>query len=302
MKKIAPPTGAAGRWDYRALLYKLVKLARIACAPRRHQKLRKVLSGEKFSRAGLSTFFPHIPFLYLGDQYLAQGISVADKAKIALHHYNVLHACFSHEFMRDFLLQEIVLWRAAREDNAYEISLSLSREIREEGDATLRFSMNGSPVYFIGFSFAPGGFLPGPNRHALLVSRMQGVLEGAEQFHRASKDFLDVTPQFLLFSALRGVAEALDIRHVLGVSSDRQVCRRQSNQFRLESTYDKFWENIGGSAAGGFFNVDFEDMEKPIGCIKQKHRSRTLAKRRVKSQVGREVFETMRGCREPVLP
>lgn len=285
-------------WRVGHVASRLLRLGIVLIRPGAHRAVGSALALPKF--AGLVGRHPHLPYKYLSRLYLARGLTTAVRAAALAHHYRFLHAMLDAAAIRAVLGEGIELWQAEVDGSRFRIALGYAACAKNEGELTLSFLRGDDAIYHLAFSVVPGRQLGLPCPHALLVTRFQGTLGGFEQIRLATKAMHEVTPQWALFSALQGVARTWGIGDLAGIRACRQVCNRSDDPAAFAAAYDQFWETLGaGRLAADYFHVPSEVPAKPIEEVRQKHRGRTLVKRRFKAGIADAVGEALRARREP---
>ncbi len=102
----------------------------------------------------------------------------------------------------------------------------------------------------------------------------------------ATKAMRDVAPQAVLFAAVQGIARALKISVIAGVSGRNQVCFDEAKAALFEGAYDNFFRSIGASGpTNGFYHYRMlaPDEDKPMATAG--HRRRTRLRRKVKEEI-----------------
>lgn len=220
---------------------------------------------------------PRLGYKYLGN-YLAHGLSRQARLCILFNHYEYL----SQQVRSDFfgrLLDGIPLWQDWLGDDVVSIRLSFPSGIDFEGDLALAFELNGKAVYNISFVVAPGRHVRSPRAQVLFVSRIQGT-KNFESIRYCTKICHDITPAALLVSALQGVAAALGIETLVGISTAERLYEG------ITFDYDSFWASFNAEkTAGNLFFLSLPLAKTPIELIKGKRRERTLRKRQYKDQI-----------------
>ncbi|RZK22622.1 MAG: DUF535 domain-containing protein [Hymenobacter sp.] len=244
----------------------------------RFRRLQKMLAHPALRK--LSLRHGRLAYKYLVPSLVA-GLSRSQRLAVMLHHYeSILHHLRPAFF--DWVLQEHGIWQAQSETNQFSITLAYPFESDFEGELSVVFRVDNTPVYTISFTLAPGWVLHAAAPTVLLVSRVQGTKNFA-LIKQATKSLHDSTPAALLMQAVYGIALAGNIPLILGIGTAAQISRTKAdNQF----DYDGFWQQFGATlVAGGLFLLPLPVLEKPIETVKANHRARTLRKRQYKHEV-----------------
>jgi uncharacterized protein VirK/YbjX len=253
----------------------IARLLDLLLHPRRFMAVRRALAPTRLAMA-----YPRTPFKYLG-VHLARSLSVADRAAILAHHYSHLNLRVAAPSLSKLLFDTLPLWHTCRQSVDFDICLRLSQPDDREGELSLTFHADSTNVFVLSFTICPGKVFGIAAEQVLLVSRLQGRKRCFEQIKGICKLLDDISPAAMLIAALAGIAHALDIQHMVGISADNQVARTPA-----KSLYDDFWTTLGARPLHGhFFHVALPLPEKPLNRIKQHHRARTANKRRFKKQI-----------------
>ena len=106
-----------------------------------------------------------------------------------------------------------------------------------------------------------------------------------------------MSPARLLLAAAEGIAQMLEIEHMVGIGASAQVSRSSGNPDELVKAYDEFWKAAGGAKMKrDMYHLTLPVLGKPILEVKRDHRSRTKRKRRFKSGVKEQVGAAFAGC------
>lgn len=237
--------------------------------------------------------YPTEPFKYL-HKYLALSFDTDSRSSILANHYQFLSRVVAIDFIDRICRGYIHLWEGEIEENKYAISLTYPEN--EEGELFLIFTENASRLFTLSFTIAPGKLLNVKDDQVIFIGRLQGVPSRKDAIRHASKSFHDACPASLLLAAVRGVAAALDISNMVGVSARNQVCGdRLSLSRSSKSSYDEFYVSVGGQKLNEeFYYLSVTPNEKPISLIKNNHRSRVKRKREIKNRLLEQVSSAFR--------
>ncbi|WP_161599603.1 DUF535 family protein [Hymenobacter nivis] len=241
-----------------------------------HFKLNRLMNSP--SLQALVKHQPRLGYKYLGN-YLANNLSRNARLGILYNHYDYLARQVQGSFFAS-LLTGVPLWQDCRaEDGVMSIQLTFPSGIDFEGDLALTFAHNGVPLYNISFVVAPGRYVRSPKAQVLFVSRIQGT-RNFELIRQCTKSCHDITPAALLISALQGVAAALNINTLVGISTEERLYDT------ITFDYNSFWESFQAERTPeNLFFLGLPLVKTPIELIKGKRRERTLRKRQYKDDV-----------------
>lgn len=231
---------------------------------------------------------PKVAFKYL-HKYLARSFNIHTRSAILASHYDFLNNRTTIGFMDSICQGVVPLWEEKKEENLYGIGLTYPNN--EEGELLLIFTENGSPIFTLAFTIAPGRLLNVPDDQVVFIGRLQGVVDKREAIRYASKSFHDLTPSALLMCAIRGIAVSLNITGIVGVSLQNQVTLRGVPfHATAASSYDEFWVAAGGEKLNEqIYYLPVAQTERAISSIKNNHRSRVKRKRQIKNSLIEQV-------------
>ncbi|WP_102107098.1 DUF535 family protein [Oceaniglobus roseus] len=214
--------------------------------------------------------------------YLARGMGADDRIRAAHAHYAQQSAAFDPAYRRAVAGGGLSLWGREAGGVAYGIRLSASRDAPWEGGLSLDFEVDGGPVCTMSFSLLPEDMLwsgGAPGRLAPLVVRKQSAQDHRYQaaFNRA---FDRTTAAHLCFGALSGFALAQGMTRAVGISARRQPSVTPEAEARFRSSYDVFWETLGGQAGSPFgLVIPLPAFRRPLGGVTGAKRRRALQRR-----------------------
>jgi uncharacterized protein VirK/YbjX len=228
-----------------------------------------------FKNKGFIQFRPHN--LYFNG-YLSKSFPIKKRILIGAYHYNFLHNEFSSETVNKFFHNGITCWQEHKNNGKY--SVNLKKEAYEgEGSLSLLFQFNDILLYFLRFSFGPD--LDSLNNRAIYVGAIQGT-RNIYHIKKASEFLDDIYPPKIVITILASIARVLGIKTIIGVGSENQLAfKPNDDQSKIYFSYESFYESIGGKRnKNGCYFISCPLQIKPIALIKQKHRSRALARRK----------------------
>lgn len=246
-----------------------------------HFKLSRLMNSP--SLQALIKHQPRLGYKYLGN-YLANNLTRQARLGILYNHYDYLTRQVQGSFFSS-LLTGVPLWQDYRgEDGTMSIQLAFPSGIDFEGDLALTFAHNGVPLYNISFVVAPGRYVHSSQAQVLFVSRIQGT-RNFELIRQCTKSCHDITPSAMLIAALQGVAVALGINLLAGISTEERLYDT------ITFDYNSFWESFQAERTpDNLFLLVLPLAKMPIELIKGKRRERTLRKRQYKD----DICETVR--------
>jgi uncharacterized protein VirK/YbjX len=240
--------------------------------------LRLQQLAEELTLVRLLRIQPKFIYKYLSP-YAALSFTRRMRLAAMLTHYQFLRQRVVPTFFAD-LSHSPVLWQQQCEDSLFTISLGFPSRSGFEGELTLRFCCNETVLQVISFVIVPGTLVSSASEHALFICQVQGERQ-PELLKQATKALNDSTPAVLLVHAAYGLASALHIGQVVGISTEEQLCNT-----KIIFDYAGFWQQFDGQrTAANLFLLAIPAAEKSIQQIKAKHRARTLRKRQGKQQL-----------------
>lgn len=286
---------------FAGLMSSLSRFGGVLLTWRQHQALVKVID-QPHTRA-VRARFPRVQYRYTLP-YLSMSLDWQERWSALKSHYAFVNAVFGADFSQRVLDDRLEIWH--REQDGHLLSVHIQGLCpvtkHREGELTLCFKMDGLPIYKMSFSFIRWGDLnlndlagTVPVEHAMYIGRVQGVSGAMESIRLATGLLGDIAPQDLLMSVLFGLASALNIRKVIGVSDETCVSCDTIAVSDSSFSYKQFWDRYNGLLlSGGHVLVSLPLAEKPLSEISSKHRKRTQRKRDFKKQVAAQSEQALR--------
>lgn len=251
-----------------------------------HIQLSKVL--KPFSSLGLIANRTY--YVYLS-RYLSYALSTEMRLDILINHYKYFKKNFPYHILRSIFKDGLVCWSETRGSDNFEIRLVDAYPYETEGSLSFVFNVNGTPLYTVSFTFSPGNHFGLVEDQVLYVTRIQGAKESLDIISGATKTFSDNTPPVLLISAIEGMALSLGIRTIVGISLHNQIGYALVGQSGFQKNYDEFWKTYESvKISNSDYLLSLPIAYKGLSLIKSKHRSRVLAKRKVREGISRKVY------------
>jgi uncharacterized protein VirK/YbjX len=269
---------------------------------RSHQNILKLINLPAFR--GIIEAQPQFPFKYISAPYLARGLTPSKRVRALVYNYEFLEKNFSEAFLREIVHGWSPIYETAAGNNNYAIVMGLSAFPFKEGELSLELHLNGSRIFVVSFTFVQCSIIDVNKKgHAILLSRVQGERGLFQQIKAATKDMHDISPPYLLFSALNGIACALNVSYIFGTSGTRQICFTADRADIFIDTYDDFFISLGATEnVNGFFCFDVPLRNKQLQFIKRDHRSRTKKKRRFKATISERALSVIHQNCRPLRP
>jgi len=235
---------------------------------------------------------PALPFRYLNRNYLVRHLSVAQRARCLLYHYQRIHPLLPGHILRQVLAPGLTVYETCRDASRFRVTLGLSREGYWEGELSLHLAVDGVTIYTLSFSIIPGSIAGVLADEVLFVTRIQGEKGTEKEVRLATKSLLDVAPPALLVAAFQGVAVAIDIPIMAGTSAILQSSYLPEFSSSFQEAYDDFFATLGATKnSAGFFCSPLPVEEKPMAVIPKGHKIRSRKKREFKRQVANSVAQ-----------
>ena len=268
-------------WAFSTNIFRQLEILRILALP---------------SFKGLLRIEPIFPFKYLTRDYLARGLSSAQRAACFAHHYRRLSAMFAEPVLQQILYSHITLLEKQAHDHLFSVRFSIERAEVREGELSLALQVDGVTAYILQFTIVPGWVVKSDAADVLLISRLQGIKGSYRPVHLATKAFLDVAPPALLLALLQGIAKLGAIDEMAGVAATRQFSYVEKCAETFQSAYDDFWVELGAQKiTPSFFACPIPPPEKSLESITNGHRARTRKKRAFKQQLAEDAFLNLGG-------
>jgi uncharacterized protein VirK/YbjX len=236
---------------------------------------------------GITKTQPQFAFKYITQPYLAKGLTPSERASAFSHNYHFLEQNFSGAFVRKIVEGWTSIYETTVGDNSYTVAMGLASIALKEGELSLELYLNGYKIFVLSFTFINSSIIDkNKSGNAILISRLQGERGAFNLVRTATKDMLDISPPYILFATLNGIASALDVNHIFGTSGKIQICRTEDKAQLFQSAYDDFFLSLGGVDTGdGFFCFEVPVLNKQIEFVKPDHRLRTKKKRKFKAAI-----------------
>ena len=218
--------------------------------------------------------------------YLARSFSPPQRLQLYFGHYGYLIEAFTDSAVHELISchENVYVHHVGRAE--YRVVLTATHERHEEGELQLQFQLDCVALYVMGITIVPGKALGLPDRHAILISRMQGVPRAFAEIRRATKDFGEIHPKAALFAALQGVMQTLGITAILGVAATNQIAFGKCPADSLVKTYDEFFIAAGAERwAEQFFLLASDRERKASTAGSRAHVKRAERKRRLKDEI-----------------
>jgi uncharacterized protein VirK/YbjX len=241
-----------------------------------------------FSTSGFIS--PKIYFIYLF-KYLSNSLNTKEKLGILANHYAYFKKQFPYHVLKSLFSDGLVCWSESRGQTTYEMKLISTTPYENEGSLCMLFTLNDTILYRLAFTFAPGKIFGLLDEQIFYITRLQGVRGCFHEISKSTKFFNDVTPPAMLVSAIEGMALALGIKTVIGISLENQISYLVSDRQSFQKNYNEFWKTYDSvKIYNGDYLMPLPMQHKDIGLIKSNHRGRTVNKRKTRQDVSRKIY------------
>jgi uncharacterized protein VirK/YbjX len=245
--------------------------------------------------AGLGLFGPRFPFKYFSKNYLARGLTVAERRSCFLNHYSRLRAAFPARFVRQIFTGNVPLHEICGEGHRFVITIGRDKKYDREGELSLCLEVDNKTVFNLGFSIVPGWVVGSKAADVLLITRLQGTKGTFTRICVATKALHEVAPPALLVAAFCGFARACGIGEMAGICAKNQFAYSEDSSVFFHETYDDFFVELGATkSTPKFFTSPIPLQEKPLELINNGHKSRTRKKRAFKLEIADSVCQRLR--------
>jgi|ERR1700683_5426769 len=240
----------------------------------------------------LAKRYPHYVNKYV-HPYLAKSLSKKSRRDALKFHHQYLTERVSASFYEQIVRDRLTLWRELIDEDCYAISISFNPDWHAPGDLLLAFERNGAPIYEVSFSIVPGSLIESAAKHVLLVARVQGGNNQAEEIKIATRACHRITPPHLLLASVQSLAVALGIEIIGGITNKEQLSKpplEEISNFFFD--YDTFWETFIFRRKGAIayeIPVPFLDKPSPHAGYHSKAR---LRRRHFKNEIAAIVGAT----------
>ncbi len=285
--------------DVAGMLHGLRRLLQVAWHYKDHRRLLKVLDA-----AHTQAIFRQVPrtaYRYTLP-YLSDNFDRATRLELLISHYGFMNQQLGAAFCDGVVKGNLELWSSDQPDHHFSIQVSgpCAASGHREGELTFTLRMNGAALHKLSFSIVstrllslPSGSISAGHEHTIYIGRVQGVAGTFEETREATKACHDIAPPDLLMAALSGMATALGIESIAGVSIEHSISSELIQESNTSFDYTAFWDRYHGQKTGnGHHLMAVPFPEKPIQAIAAKHRKRTLIKRGFKH----EINQAARAC------
>src|SRR3954452_21450569 len=208
--------------------------------------------------------------------YVSTSINTGERLNIETYNYTFLKTVFNAGLLNRIFKEGVECWNENDGVNSLSVIFSFS-SYEYEGSLALNLRLNGMNICVLTFTFSPGSPFDVPGR-CVYVSRILGEKNDFDNYSKSTRHFKDNAPPAVLLKVLEAMAVFLDIKVILGVSTESQVFFKKLKYAEaFNNKYNSFWETKGGKKiCKGSYLLQCPVTAKPITSIVSKHRRRTI--------------------------
>lgn len=276
-------------------------LWRVLTNLRTQSRIVHLLSHPVFLEAARAN--PRLAFKHLAPHYLVRNFTLRQRSACFLHHYAYLRSVLPESLVSAILNSDVTVDTLATSPYRIELKLGLSRECDKEGELSLSFCLDEGVIYVLAFTIVPGWVVESRTAQVALVTRLQGTPQCHAQIKLAAKSLHETGVNAILFSALEGILQALNIHEVAAVAGTNQSSYSEAWAPQFKRAYDDFYTGLGMmEQSRGLFSAVLPTESKPLEGMRHRHRQRNKIQQELKMQVRiacAQVFEEMLENHQP---
>ncbi len=259
-------------------------LWRVLTNLRTQSKIVRLLSHPVFLEAARAN--PRLAFKHLAPHYLVRNFTLRQRSACFLHHYGYLRSVLPESLVSAILNSEVTVDTLITSPHCIELKLGLSRECDKEGELSLSFCLDNGVIYVLAFTIIPGWVVESRTARVALITRLQGTPQCHAQIKLAAKSLHETGVNAVLFSALAGILQALNIHKVAAVAGIHQSSYSAAWAHQFKRAYDDFYTELGMTeGSSGLFFARLPIENKPLEGVRHRHRQRNKIQQEFKMQV-----------------
>ena len=204
------------------------------------------------------------------------------RIRCVLVHYSFEDVTFTPAYKHAvYLSHGLELWAKTVHGANFSIKLSMGSRLNAEGDLCIGLFVDQHRLHRINFTWINEGFANVDSPIIPFIARNQGRWrKDTEPLQKFEDAFPQNSPMYFCYSAMQGVARAVNAVQTLNVNSSRQVVCDLENIKTFVTSYDVFWEIMGGSKlSSGLYSLPVPFNMKPLSAVAAKHRKRAAGRR-----------------------
>jgi uncharacterized protein len=234
--------------------------------------------------------------------YLARGLSMAERVRCAVSHFEFEHAhCGADYHAAVHSPDGLALWQARFGDTRYAIVLRDSGNLRHEGPLSIVMKADERVLHVTSFAWVPVRIVDprsddgASTATTMFVARNQSQHASAASMVRFRTDFPQNAPAYFCLAATLAVAQAHGHGHVTAVHHERQVAYERQLAAGFRRSYGEFWGSFGGECASdGVYRMPAPVHMPPLDRVPNKHRARARARRAHWTEISQTTLDTLR--------
>ena len=250
---------------------------------RTQTEITRLLSHSPFVEAARA--HPRLAFKHLAPRYLARNFTLRQRSACFLHHYRYLQSALPKSFLSSVLDRDVTIHTMAASP-CIDLRLGLSRQCDKEGELSLSLCLDNEVIYVLAFTIIPGWVVQSQIAQIALIARLQGTPQCQAQIKLAAKSLYETGANAILFSALEGILQALNIKGLAAVAGINQSSYSDAWAPQFKRAYDDFYTELGIMHSGtGFFLAATPLENKSLDGERHRHRQRNKVQREFKMQI-----------------
>lgn len=238
--------------------------------------------------------------------YLAKGLTPAQRARAAFHHYNHEVRAFDSAYLGAvYGGRGLVVWRREVDEGVFDIRLLPGNDVLFEGGVSVVAFFDDVRIAVLSYANVPTDILlPGsvtaedepPLESSMIFATRKQLTWDHSLYQKAfNKAFDRSTVGHFCFAALTGLALAQGRRCLMAISPEAHPAftPELGDIFRL--AYADFWASLGGRPVSSHgWLIDLPMRLTPLDQLDAKARKRAMARRRHIEDVQNETLAVVR--------
>ncbi|WP_216708228.1 DUF535 family protein [Glacieibacterium megasporae] len=252
----------------------------------RHRAVREAVGRPIF--AAIRARQPQLARKYLNPFHLAIGLTSDERAALMIHHYDFIATKVPAATFSAIVDGGKRLWCHDSDAGHHRVDVVFSHPTDNEGELTLKYTLDDAILSICSFSFAPGSLAGSPAETIIAVTRIQGMPADLNRLRAAIRSLGNLSPAIVFIAVLAGIANCYGIPALAGIAGSAQPARDTGDEQAFANVYDAFFESIGGvRATPAFYRIALPRPEKPLSEVKRTKRARTVGQRELRACIRR---------------